>query len=255
LGLIAGAVTERTKVLCFSHVQYADGALLPVRELTAFARQRNLVSVVNGAQAWGMLEVNVRELGCDFYAAAFHKWLGGCQGTGLLYVRREMLDRVWPLAPRGIEASPPIAMPTSANGQSDVPAAMRKLGNAVPYLWPALRGSEAAVDFQTQVGRSRIEARVRELAIYLRLRLQQVTGIELLTPARPGLWAGILTFRVNGREASVLAPALTRSHRVYLRSVQWPEPGIGALRASLHIFNSHDDVERLIQGLQQALRS
>ena len=67
------------------------------------------------------------------------------------------------------------------------------------YAWPALRGVEAALEFQQQVGRSKIEARIRELAIYARLRLQQLPGIELLTPARPGLWAGILTFRVPGK--------------------------------------------------------
>ena len=67
-----------------------------------------------------------------------------------------------------------------------VPAALHKLGNVVPQAWPALRGAEAALDLQQQVLRSRIEARIRELAIYARLRLQQIAGLELLTPARPG---------------------------------------------------------------------
>lgn len=254
LGLFAGAVTDRTRVMAFSHVQYADGALLPVKDLCAFARQRNIVSVVDGAQAVGMLDFTLLDLGCDFYAASFHKWLAGSHGTGALFVRREMLDRLWPVAPRGIDASPPVVTPTEAVGHGNVPAALHKLGNIVPLTWPALRGVEAALEFHQQVVRSTIEARVRELAIYTRLRLQQLPTVELLTPARPGLWAGILTFRVPGRSATQLSGALLRSHRVHVRNLQWPAGEDGALRASLHIFNTHDDVEKLIMGLQQALR-
>ena len=254
LGLFAGAVTDRTKVLALSHVQYDDGTVLPVKELCTFARQRGILTVVDGAQAFGMLEFAARDLGCDFYATCFHKWLGGSHGTGALYVRREILDRVWPTEPRGLDSVPPVFTPTDADGNDDVPAALHKLGNIVPYSWPALRGVETAMEFQQQVGRSKIEARIRELAIYARLRLQQLTGIELLTPARPGLWAGILAFRVSGKMATDVAAAVERTHRVHVRAIRWPNSAEGALRLSLHVFNTHDDVEKLIQGLQQALR-
>lgn len=256
LGLLAGAVTERTKVMAFSHVQYADGALLPVRELCQLAKQRNIITVVDGAQAFGMLEFALRDLGCDFYAASFHKWLAGSHGAGMLYVRREMLDRVWPLQPRGIDASPPVVTPTQAAGQDAAPAALHKLGNVVPHLWPALRGAEAALEFHDQVRRTRIEARIRELAIYARMRLQQLAGIELLTPGRPGLWAGIVTFRTPGKRAADIAEALARNNRIFVRALEWPDAAggeVGALRLSLHVFNSHDDVEQLLQALQREI--
>lgn len=252
LGLLLGAVTERTKVLAFAHVQYGDGTAMPVKELCQLARQRNIVTVVNGAQALGMLEFAIRDLDCDFYAASFHKWLAGSQGTGMLYVRREMLDRIWPLHPRGIDASPPVTVPTASPGHENSPATLHKLGNIVPYAWPALRGTEAALDFHEQVGRTRIEARIRELAIYARMRLQQIPGVELLTPGRPGLWAGILTVRVPSRPNTEIAAALARDHRVYVGSLNWPAEE-GALRLCPHIFNSHDEVERLLQGLQREL--
>ncbi len=254
LGLFAGAVSERTKVLLFSHVQYADGTLMPVQELCQFARQRNLISVVDGAQALGMLDFQLRDLGCDFYGTSFHKWLGGSNGTGMLYVRRDMLDRIWPMQARGIDASPPVITPTQSNGHMGVPAALHKLGNIVPLAWPPLRGAEVALDFQQQVLRSRIEARIRELTIYARLRLQQLPGVDLLSPARPGLWAGILSFHVPGKLASDIALGLVRGHRVFARDMQWPGKTAGAVRISLHAFNTHDEVDKLFQGLQQVLR-
>jgi selenocysteine lyase/cysteine desulfurase len=254
LGLFAGAVTERTKVIAFSHVQHDDGAVLPVKELSAFARQKGIVSIVDGAQALGMVEFSMHELGCDLYATCCHKWLSGSHGTGALYVRREVLDKLWPVEPRGLDSVPPVFTPTDADGNADVPAALHKLGNIVPYAWPALRGVEAALEFQQTVGRSKIEARIRELAIYARLRLQQVTGIEMLTPARPGLWAGILTFRAPGKQAIDLAAAIERTHRAHARVVRLPHDEGGALRLSPHIFTTHDDIEKFVQGVQLALR-
>ncbi len=254
LGLFAGAVSERTKVMVFSHVQYADGALLPVADLCQFARQRNIITVVDGAQAMGMLDFQIRDLGCDFYATCFHKWLGGSHGTGGLYVRREMLDRVWSIEPGGLDASPPIITPTQSLGHEHVPATLHKLGNIVPHLWPALRGSESALEFQQQIGRSKIEARVRELAIYARLRLQQLANAEILTPARPGLWAGILTLRSTRHTGKDLATSLAKGNRVFVRGLEWPGSEQGALRLSVHVFNTHDEVERLLLGLNRALK-
>ena len=254
LGLFAGAVTERTRVIAFSHVQHDDGAVLPVKELSAFARQKGIVSIVDGAQALGMVEFSMHELGCDLYATCCHKWLSGSHGTGALYVRREVLDKLWPVEPRGLDSVPPVFTPMDADGNADVTAALHKLGNIVPYAWPVLRGVEAALEFQQTVGRSKIEARIRELAIYARLRLQQVTGIEMLTPARPGLWAGILTFRAPGKQAIDLAAAIERTHRAHVRVVRLPNDAGGALRLSPHIFTTHDDIEKFVQGVQLALR-
>jgi selenocysteine lyase/cysteine desulfurase len=253
LGLFAGATTERTKVFAFAHVQHSDGALLPVAELCQFARQRNIVTVVDGAQAVGMLDFQLRDLNCDLYAGCFHKWLCGSHGTGFLYVRREMLERLWPTEPRTLAAAE-AAAPAQAAAQEGVPATLGKLGNVVPRLWPALRGVESALEFQQQIGRSRIEARIRELAIYARLRLQPLADAEILTPARPGLWAGILTLRSPKRSGTDLATSLMRGHRVFVQPLAWPGSELGALRISLHIFNTHDEIDKLVQGLDRALK-
>jgi len=250
LDLFAAAMTSKARVLAFSHVQYGDGAVLPVRELCDLAKQRNVVTVVDGAQALGMLDLQLRALGCDFYAASCHKWLGGCHGTGLLFARREMIDRLWPMQPRGIDSTPAVYIPADAQGNNDVPTALHKFGNVVPHLWPALRGSLAAMEFHEQISRSRIEARIRELAVYTRVRLQPLP-LKLLTPSRPGLWAGILTFRVPGRSAVEMAATLARNNRVHVRALRWPQTEEGALRVALHIFNSPDDADRLAQAMQQ----
>ena len=251
---LAAALTERTKVLLISHINYADGSVMPVRELCELARQKGVLSIIDGAQALGMIDFWIRDLNCDFYATSFHKWLGGCHGSGLLYVRRDKLDGLWPTSPRGVESSPPLLTPTQAFGQVGVPAALRRLGNVVPYAWPALRGAEAALELQQQIGRARIEARVRELILYARMRLQQLPGIEFLTPVQLGSWAGLLTFRFPGKTAAEIVQSLALGHRVIASELTWPGAANGAVRVSLHMFNTYEEVERLAQGLQQTLR-
>jgi selenocysteine lyase/cysteine desulfurase len=247
---VKAGLTERTRVLVLSHVQYADGTVLPVKEICQLARERNVISVFDGAQAFGMLNYQLRDLGCDFYAASFHKWLCGSHGSGMLYVRREMLERIWPSEPRGIDTSPPVITPTQAIGYEASPSAIRRFGNIVPQLWPALRGSEAALELHDRVNRARIEARVRELVLYARLRLQSVEGIQFMTPVAAGLWAGILTFRLPGRVTANVVNALARINRVHFAGLAWPTQSESSLRLSLHMINSHDEIDRMMQGFQ-----
>lgn len=238
LGLMAGAVTERTRVMAFCHVQATDGAVLPVRELCAFARQRNILSVVDGALALGALQFSVRELGCDFYAASLHKWINGPYGAGLLYVHPIQLEQLWPLS--------------SSADEMDVPGwpkTLVKLGTAYKYFAPRWQALDTALNFQEQIGRERVETRLRELTIYAKLRLQQLPKIEILTPSHPAMWGPVMSFRVAA-DPNELAAKLAREYNVIVGAVRRTER-LTALRTSLHIYNSHDDIERLLQALQR----
>ena len=134
------------------------------------------------------------------------------------------------------------------------PATLRKLGSTFRYQGPLLNALEATLDVHERIGRERIEARVRELAIYARLRLQQLNGVEILTPAHPAMWNGIMSLRSKKMSSAALADTLLRDQRIATKSVTHPDIGFDALRVCLHIFNSHDDVERLLQGLSRPLR-
>lgn len=247
LGLMAGAVTERTKVMAFCHIQPTDGAVLPVRELCSFARQRKIFSVVDGALACGAAQYSLRELGCDFYAASLHKWMNGPYGGGLLYVRSELIDQLWPLSTRNTDDA------TAATPQQNWPRALRKFGTSFRYFGPQYQGLEAALTLQEQIGRERVEYRIRELAIYAKLRLQPLRGVEILTPAHPAMWGGIMSFKVPTANVAELATALAREDNVIVQSVASSRLPFTALRTSFHIYNSHDDIERLLRGLQRRL--
>lgn len=246
LGLMAGAVTERTKVMAFSHIQPSDGAVLPVRELCSFARQRKIFSVVDGALAFGAAQYSLRDLGCDFYAASLHKWVNGPYGGGLLYVRSEQIDALWPLSTASSEDNAAVL-------PQHWPRALRKFGVSFRYFGPQQQGLEAALTLQEQIGRERVEYRIRELAIYAKLRLQQLRSVEILTPAHPAMWGGIMSFKVPTANVAELAATLAREDNVIVQPIASSRLPFTALRASFHIYNSHDDIERLLRGVQRRL--
>ena len=95
LNLFNDAITPRTRVMFFSHITTATGVVLPAKELCALARSKGILSAVDGAHVIGMMRLNVHELSCDMHSSSQHKWLLAPKGSGFLYVRDEVIDRLW----------------------------------------------------------------------------------------------------------------------------------------------------------------
>src|SRR5262249_21155973 len=93
--LFARAITPATRVLFFSHITTATGLVLPAKPICALARQRGVLTQVDGAHAIGQIPLDLHDLGCDFYTTSPHKWLMAPKGTGTLYIREELLERLW----------------------------------------------------------------------------------------------------------------------------------------------------------------
>ncbi len=252
------ALTPRTRVMSFSHVQYTDGCVLPVQELCALARANNVLSIVDGAQAIGMLATSLQTWGADFYVGSFYKWLNGPAGVGLLALSPAARFRLWPLIVAGRDdwdSAPASGSPSSApDTHAAWPMALRKFSAAFIPLAPLALSILPAMAFQQEIGRERVMARIRELAWYLRLELQRLPGIEILTPAHPSLWAGIVSFRLPGIDGAALAKELAQRDRVVVSFVP-QAAGPGALRACPHIYNDLSDIERLVASLRRRLRA
>ncbi len=258
LGLIAAAVTDKTRLIAFPHLQHTDGAILPVADICSFAKQRNILTLIDGAQAAGSLAISIDEWGCDFYAASLHKWINGPHGLGVLYVQRQLLSA---LTPANADSNLGWNV-INRYGQASIddetqraawPMTLAKFGGNVRFLGPKLKALESALDFRDQLGEVRIEARIRELAIYARLRLQPLSDLEILTPAPPGMWAGVLSFRSKRIASQELTQRLRRSNKIVVSAIAHPAsaiaPEFSAVRLGLHIYNSHDDIERLARAL------
>src|SRR5260370_18479056 len=153
LNLVNDAITTQTRVLFFSHISTVTGVGLPVKELSALARSKGILSAVDGAHVVGMMRLNVRELGCDMYTSSPHKWLQAPKCSGLLYVRDDVIDRLWnTIASSGWDEPKLRAERFQRIGSSNVPA-----------LW----GLRAAIAFAETIGLDRIAQRHRATCAFL----------------------------------------------------------------------------------------
>lgn len=235
IDVFSKALGPRTRVLAITHVSNVSGVRLPVRHLCDVAHRRGIAVHVDGAQTWGALRVNLRELDCDFYTASAHKWFLGPKEVGILYVREDRISEVWPnvVAPGwGSDIEPDIrgARKFESLGQRD-DAALAAVGTTA--------------DFHRLIGSERIEARVQELSNALKTGLEEL-GLAVFTPRDPALSGGVCIAKVNPDQRSEIVDRL------------YDEYGIagaptGGLRLCPHIYNTMEHVERALQGVR-ALR-
>lgn len=248
IAAVENAIGERSKVLVCSHVQAGDGALLPIRELCQLARSRGLVSMIDGSLSLGALQFSMRQLECDVYGASLSHWLNGPQDTGVLFVRSSLQAQLQPEETPGAET-------LGVDSITAWPALLQRWPMDFIEQAPQFQSLSVALNWHEIVGRGLLEARLRELHAYTRLRLQALNGLQLLTPSQPGMWLALLSLRPMKRSARELSDWLRRNDKVVVGEFDTSPGELDALRISLHIYNSHDEIERLLQGLQRALRT
>src|SRR5438105_2202466 len=181
LELFNRAITPQTRVIFFSHITTVTGVVLPAKEICALARSKGILSAVDGAHVPGMMKLDVHDLGCDMYSASPHKWLQATKGTGFLYLRDEVIDRVWnTIATEGWDDTKLRAERFQRIGSSNV---------------PTLCGLRAAIEFANQIGMERIEKRHRQMADYVLAEMTKRGAVSWTSP-NAALRCGIATVNV-----------------------------------------------------------
>ena len=236
------AITPRTRLLFFSHVLAATGLVLPVKELCDIARRHGVLTVVDGAHAPAMVDVDIDALGCDFYGGNCHKWLLAPIGSGFLAVGRDGLDRLQPLQVSWGYYPDRNRRPDERDEFGSTPR-LRQLefeGTRDPCAWLVVPD---AIDFQAALGWAAIRERVRELATYTRRRFDGLAGLRLTTPADPALHGAMTAFWwPPGLDAERLQQQLW-DRRIEAVVGEWPD-GL-TLRVSTHFYTTEAEIDRL----------
>ena len=202
LNLFQDAITPKTRVIFFSHITTVTGVVLPAKEICALARSKGILSAVDGAHVPGMMQLNLADLGCDLYSASPHKWLQAPKGSGFLYVRDEVIDRLWnTIATEGWDDKKIRAERFQRIGSSNV---------------PALAGLRAAIQMANQIGMDRIEKRHRESANFLLSEMIK-RGAESWTSPDPDLRCAIVTVNVPPIQRADLENWLWKTHKIRIR--------------------------------------
>ncbi len=234
--LFEAALTPRTRLLSITQVSNSSGVRLPAREICEMARRRGIYTHVDGAQTWGALQVNLRGMGCDSYAASAHKWFMGPKEAGVLYVRGERIAELWPL----------IVAPGWGNKAQTEAKGARKFETLGQRDDACLAAVGTAADFHRMIGHERVEARVLELATALKEGLAKIRGVKLNTSMDPRLSAGVVTARIEGAEPRKVYETIYKRHGIGGATV-------GGLRLCPHVYNTLEDVERAARAVAEAM--
>jgi selenocysteine lyase/cysteine desulfurase len=243
---IAALITPKTRALSISHVTCATGQILPVKTIGELAAAHGIWYFVDGAQAPGMLPVDVRDIGCHAYATSGHKWLLGPKGTGLLYVRRDALNTIDPTYGGGYSANGHWDMISSGQFEWTSTAQRFEYGTVSA---PLFAGLGASMQFLLDIGIDNIWRRNHALGAMLIKGLNEL-GAEVVSPQDKNEHSSIITFRLHNMPYGELQRFLTQHYQMRTRGIY--EGGLDALRVSLHLYNSPAEVERVLEGVAAA---
>ena len=224
------AIGDGTRVLAFSHVSNVTGVRLPAAELCRLARQRGVLTLVDGAQTFGSLPVDLHGMGCDFYTGSAHKWLVGPKEAGVLYVREDRVPDVWAsVVGVGYDGGP-------QNGA-------RKLDNLGQRDDAAVAAVETAVRFHEAIGPDLVAGRVAALAQGLKDAVRErVPGTTFHTSDVPGLSHGVVVVVLPIDNHREVYERLYAEHRIAGAPRGGEFPGV---RFCPHIYNMMSEVERV----------
>jgi selenocysteine lyase/cysteine desulfurase len=237
--LFRRAITPRTRVLAATWVSSNSGDLLPVAALCALARERGMLSLIDGAQAFGVLDVNLADVKPDFFTGSMHKWPCGPKEKGVLFISAGALDRIAPSV---------VGVYGGRVGASRTFEAMGQRDDA------SIAAVITALEFQRTIGRDVIERRARGLAQQLIAELRRLDGIQLWTDPDPAHSSSIVIFRPGTLDPQRLGRALAERDRIVVttRGASGANPG---LRVSPHFYNTARDLERFVAALSGYLKN
>jgi L-cysteine/cystine lyase len=242
LEALAGQITARTRMIALSHVLWSTGAVLPLTEIVALARERDLLVVVDGAQSAGQVPLDLHAMGVDAYAMAGQKWLCGPEATGLLYVRRDRFADIAPTYPRYGQFDP--------SGYF-IPAAGAMRYEIGEFYSPAIAAQEAALRWlREDVVLDWAYRRIAALGADLRQRLATSEGVRVVTPA--DAMAGLVNFTVDGMQPQDVADRLFQ--RGYTIRYVATQPCTVCARASVGWWNTEEEVAGLAREIGELAR-
>ena len=292
LNNIKSVKTKNTKVIAVPHIPCTIGQVLPVNEICAWAKANGIISAIDGAHPLGMLQMNLKEMGCDYYSGCFHKWLLGPIGTGFFYASEEILSRstIHHVAAYSVDKF----------DMSTTPPSMGELVNKTArysygtFPGPMYDGAKAAMQFYQKIGPALIEKRVKYLSKEVMNGLMEINDnpslkfpvIEVLTPSEDASRGAQVGFRIHEHPSKIassnaqvpkegapivitaisqsLVPGTStpqasqrfcdfaRKNNVILRYVA--ENNIHCVRVSTHYYNNKKDINRFFEVLQMFLK-
>src|SRR5215203_2945185 len=231
------AVTPRTKLILVSHQINLTGQIMPVKKVCEMARARGIETIVDGAHSFAQFDFKQADLGCDYFGTSLHKWLYAPKGTGMLYVKRDKIEKLWPL------------MAAESKQASDI----RKFEEIGTHsAAPKLAIGEALL-FHNGIGGKRKEARLRYLSRYWMERLKGIPKVRFNTSFDPRQSCAIANVNVEGIEPTAIGSYLFNKHRVFTTPIVHEE--FKGIRITPNVYTTLGELDRFCRLMESIARN
>lgn len=225
-------MTPRTKIVHITHIFNWNGQILPAKRIAEEAHKRGIEVLVDGAHSFAHLEYKISDLGCDYFGTSLHKWLSAPIGSGMLWVKKEKISKIFPLIPND--------KPNSDN--------IRKFENLGTRPFMIEQAIGQALNFQYAIGNARKEARLRFLKDYWAKEAIKLPKIKMNTSLKPEFSGALCHFSVEGLEAGKMESELFAKFKIHTSPTKWEK--LNGVRVTPHVYTTLRDLDRLLEGVE-----
>lgn len=231
------ATTPKTKIWHITHLITWTGQILPAAKLCAEARKRGILTIVDAAHSFAQLDFKISDLNCDYFGASLHKWLCAPFGTGLMYVKKDLIEKTWPLFPNDKPQSGDIRKFEALGTRSFAPE--QAIGQAV--------------DFHNAIGSRRKQERLHYLKTYWCNAVVKNPRVKLHISLKPEYSCALGTFSIDGMKPGDIGSKLFSDYQIHTTSIVWEN--VSAVRVSPNVYTTTKDLERLIEAVAKIAAS
>ena len=226
------AITDRTKLIHVTHMVNWVGQTMPVQKIADMAHARGIEVICDGAHSFGLIDFKVSDLHCDYFGTSLHKFLSAPIGSGMLWIKQDKIEKIWPLTCNG--------EPRSAN--------IRKFETLGTRSFPIEQGIGEAINFHEGIGSKRKQERIHYLKYYWASRVQQMPKVKLHTSLDLRYSCAICGVSVDGMTPSQLEAALFDKYKIHTVGIVWEN--ISCVRVTPHVYTTIADLDKLVGAIQ-----
>ena len=229
-------ITNRTRLILIAHQINITGQITPVKAVCEMARAKGIETIVDGAHSFGQFEFTQKDLGCDYFGTSLHKWLFAPKGTGLLYVKREKIEKLWPLMAAESKQAPDIRKFEEIGTHSAA---------------PKLAIGEALL-FSNGIGAKRKEARLRYLSRYWMNKLKDVPKVRFNTSFDPNQSCAIANVQIVGLDQGAIGSYLFSKHHIFTTPIVHEE--FTGIRITPNLYTTLGELNRFCEVMETIAR-
>ncbi|MDB4922378.1 aminotransferase class V-fold PLP-dependent enzyme [Mucilaginibacter sp.] len=227
------AITPKTKLLHVTHVINWVGQILPVKKICDMAHAKGIEVLVDGAHSFGLLDFKIPDLGCDYFGTSLHKFLSAPIGSGMMWIKKEKIEKVWPLPSSGEPHSKDI----------------RKFEELGTRSFPIEQGIGEAINFHEGIGSKRKEERIRYLKNYWASKVQQIPKVKLYTSLNAKYSCAICGVSIDGMTPAELDTTLFNNYKIHIVGISIEK--ISCVRVTPHVYTSLHDLDKFVKAIEE----